>query len=70
MEKVYKGARIPPHPPAHLDVAPGIISAGFYLQEVETCRTSWAWGVVLGHGRYGMATVQPWDRGFPDVLRQ
>lgn len=44
VEKVSGGAGSPPHPPAWLDVAQGMLSAGLKLQEAEPFPSSHAWG--------------------------
>lgn len=70
MEKVAGGAGSPPHPPAWLVVAPGMLSAGFKLQEAEPVPSSHAWGFALGHCWCRTAARQPWPGGSPYSLRQ
>lgn len=64
------GAGSLPHPPAWLDVAPGVFSGGLKLREAEPFPSSRAWGMAAGRCRCGTAAWQPWAGGFPHPLRQ
>lgn len=64
-EKVSGGAGSPPHPPAWLDVAQGMLSAGFKLQEAEPFPSSRAWGGCSGSLQVWNSSLAALGQGFP-----